>query len=146
MVDKLTDEQKGEFRQAFNMFASDDGVISNEKLKTVMKELGQETSDAELDAMIKEVDADGSGEIDFDEFLTMMAGFLGLDDPDDAKDVFKCLDSKSSGFIQMEDIKQVMGGLREKLNPDECENVYNELDPDNSGKVNLERFKKVFCF
>ena len=41
----------------------------------------------------------GSGEIDFDEFLTMMAGHLGLDEPDDAKDAFKCLDSKSSGTV-----------------------------------------------
>ena len=41
------------------MFASKTGNISNEKLKTVMKNLGQETSEKELDVMIKEVDADG---------------------------------------------------------------------------------------
>lgn len=39
----------------------------------------------------------------------MMAGHLGLDEPDDAKDAFKCLDSKSSGtvaFIAIFDISQ----------------------------------------
>lgn len=41
------------------MFADDSGNIENEKLKTVMKSLGQDASDAELDAMIKEVDTDG---------------------------------------------------------------------------------------
>jgi len=147
MADKLNKEQKDEFRQAFDMFADGNGNIMNKTLKTVMKNLGQETSDAELDQMIKEVDADGSGEIDFDEFLTMMAGFLGLDDPDDAKDAFKCLDSKSSGYVNMDDLKHVIENLiRDKFNPDESRSIYKELDPDNSGRVNLERFKKVFCF
>ena len=39
----------------------------------------------------------------------MMAGHLGLDEPDDAKDAFKCLDSKGSGrvaFIALFDISQ----------------------------------------
>ena len=39
----------------------------------------------------------GSGEIDFDEFLGMMVSLLGLDEPDDAKDAFKCLDNNQSG-------------------------------------------------
>lgn len=43
------------------MFADESGNIENEKLKTVMKSLGQDASDAELDAMIKEVDTDGKG-------------------------------------------------------------------------------------
>ena len=42
------------------MFADDSGNIDNEKLKTIMKNLGQDATDAELDAMIKEVDADGT--------------------------------------------------------------------------------------
>jgi len=147
MAAKLSQEQKDEFKQAFNMFADGEGNIENDKLKNVMKNLGQETSDAELDAMIKEVDADGSGEIDFDEFCTMMAGMLGLDEPDDAKDAFKCLDSKAAGTILMEDLKHVMKNmLREKFTDAECNSICEELDPKSSGNVNLERFKKVFCF
>ena len=37
-----------------------------------MRSLGQKPSEAELNDMIGEVDKDGSGEIDFDEFLVMM--------------------------------------------------------------------------
>jgi Ca2+-binding EF-hand superfamily protein len=39
----------------------------------VMRSLGQNPTEAELQDMINEVDADGNGEIDFPEFLTMMA-------------------------------------------------------------------------
>ena len=39
----------------------------------VMRSLGQNPTEAELQDMINEVDADGNGTIDFPEFLTMMA-------------------------------------------------------------------------
>ena len=44
-----------------------------QELGTVMRSLGQNPTEAELQDMINEVDADGNGTIDFPEFLTMMA-------------------------------------------------------------------------
>jgi hypothetical protein len=41
-----------------------------------MKKLGQALSDAELDAMMDEVDTDGDGEISFAEFKAMMVRSL----------------------------------------------------------------------
>ena len=38
-----------------------------------MRSLGQNPTEAELQDMVNEVDADGNGTIDFPEFLTMMA-------------------------------------------------------------------------
>ena len=37
-----------------------------------MHQLGFELSDEEIETMMKDVDEDGSGEIDFEEFYTMM--------------------------------------------------------------------------
>jgi hypothetical protein len=39
----------------------------------VMRSLGQNPTEAELQDMINEVDADGNGTIDFPEFLNLMA-------------------------------------------------------------------------
>jgi len=46
---------------------------SQEELGTVMRSLGQNPTEAELQDMINEVDADGNGTIDFPEFLSLMA-------------------------------------------------------------------------
>ena len=43
------------------------------ELGTVMRSLGQNPTEAELQDMINEVDADGNGTIDFPEFLMLMA-------------------------------------------------------------------------
>ena len=48
--------------------------------------------------MIKEVDIDGNGEIDFDEFLAMMAKKLKETDlEEDIREAFRVFDNKGSG-------------------------------------------------
>ena len=49
------------------------GTITTRELGTVMRSLGQNPTEAELQDMINEVDADGNGTIDFPEFLALMA-------------------------------------------------------------------------
>lgn len=48
------------------------GTIDPKELKAAMKSLGFETKNATIYQMISDIDKDGSGNIDFDEFLDMM--------------------------------------------------------------------------
>lgn len=57
----------------WNFFTSGPGSITTKELGTVMRSLGQNPTEAELQDMINEVDADGNGTIDFPEFLNLMA-------------------------------------------------------------------------
>ena len=90
MAEQLTEDQISEFKEAFSLFDKDgDGTITTKELGTVMRlviaylknshgtnvvfdrSLGQNPTEAELQDMINEVDADGNGTIDFPEFLTV---------------------------------------------------------------------------
>ena len=52
-----------EFKEAFSLFDKDgDGTITTKELGTVMRSLGQNPTEAELQDMINEVDADGERE------------------------------------------------------------------------------------
>ena len=74
MTDQLTEEQFAEFKEAFSLFDKDgDGTITAKEFGTVMRSLGQNPTEAELQDMLNEVDANCNGTIDFAEFLAMMA-------------------------------------------------------------------------
>nr|GMD13550.1 calmodulin [Ipomoea batatas] len=71
----MMDDQMAEFKAAFSLFDKDgDGCITRKELGTMMRSLGENPSEADLQDMINEVDADGNGTIDFSEFLNFMAG------------------------------------------------------------------------
>ncbi|MGB0562188.1 MAG: EF-hand domain-containing protein [Spirulinaceae cyanobacterium] len=62
-----------DFRQVFNIYDQDgNGAIDLQELQHVMDCLGEEPTEAELQAMIQAVDENGSGQIEFDEFLKLM--------------------------------------------------------------------------
>jgi len=53
-----------EFKEAFSLFDKDgDGTITTKELGTVMRSLGQNPTEAELQDMINEVDADGKTKV-----------------------------------------------------------------------------------
>ena len=55
-----------EFKEAFSLFDKDgDGTITTKELGTVMRSLGQNPTEAELQDMINEVDADGQWSLFF---------------------------------------------------------------------------------
>lgn len=57
----LTPKQIQEIEEAFKLFDKDgDGSITTKEIGTVMKSLGQEANEAELEAMVAEFDADGN--------------------------------------------------------------------------------------
>ncbi|KAJ2773363.1 hypothetical protein IWQ56_001023 [Coemansia nantahalensis] len=67
------DEKWQNYREAFSLFDKDgSGTITSDELRELLKSLGHRPSDQELSDMINEVDMDGNGEIDFDEFVGMM--------------------------------------------------------------------------
>ncbi len=69
----LSKEEIEEIKEAFNLFDTDgSGTIDPKELKSAMQSLGFEAKNATIYQMIGDIDKDGSGSIDFDEFLDMM--------------------------------------------------------------------------
>jgi len=142
---QLTDDQIAEFKEAFALFDKDsDGCITTRELGTVMRSLGQNPTEAELQDMIHEVDADGNGDIDFHEFLSMMARKMkDTDSEDEIKEAFKVFDKDGNGFISAAELRHVMTNLGEKLTDEEVDEMIREADIDGDGQINYEEFVKM---
>ena len=128
-----------------------------------MRSLGQNPTEAELQDMISEVDADGecmfswivlrsttelvffslwfvgNGTIDFPEFLTMMARKMkDQDSEEEIREAFRVFDKDGNGFISAAELRHVMTNLGEKLTDEEVDEMIREADIDGDGQVNYE--------
>jgi centrin-3 len=66
---ELTDDQKAEIREAFDLFDSDkDNALDYHELKVAMRALGFDAKKAEVLKILKEFDKNSSGFIEFDDF------------------------------------------------------------------------------
>ncbi|XP_052139061.1 calmodulin-like protein 5 [Oryza glaberrima] len=154
---RVRQEQVAEFREAFAFFDKDgDGCITLEELDTVVRSLGQTPTREELAEMIRDVDVDGNGTIEFAEFLALMARKAsrggenggGGDDSGDAADeelreAFKVFDKDQDGLISAAELRHVMISLGEKLTDEEVEQMIREADLDGDGQVNFDEFVRM---
>uniref|UniRef100_A0A0E0MJA8 EF-hand domain-containing protein n=1 Tax=Oryza punctata TaxID=4537 RepID=A0A0E0MJA8_ORYPU len=145
LMDHLTKEQIAEFREAFSLFDKDgDGTITSKELGTVMGSLGQSPTEAELKVMVEELDADGSGSIDFDEFLSLLARKLRDTGAEDGlREAFRVFDKDQNGFISPDELRHVMANLGDPLSDDELAEMLREADSDGDGQINYTEFVKA---
>merc|ERR1712046_289496 len=69
---KDTDSEE-ELKEAFRVFDKDGtGFISAAELRHIMTNLGEKLTDEEVEEMIREADMDGDGQVNYEEFVTMM--------------------------------------------------------------------------
>jgi calmodulin len=145
MSEHLTEDKIGEFREAFEIFDKDkDGYITIKELGEIMKNLGQTPTEAELQDMINEVDIDGNGNIDFKEFLGLMARKMrDTDTEEELIEAFKVFDRDGNGLISAQELKHVMISLGEKITDEEVDEMIKEADIDGDGYINYEEFVRM---
>jgi hypothetical protein len=63
------------YRSIFDQFfdhRDGNGCIDSNELKTILMRLGSDVTDEELSTMMKTADRDGDGQIDFEEFMSLL--------------------------------------------------------------------------
>merc|ERR1712096_182618 len=117
---ELTEEQKSEIKEAFDLFDTDgSGTIDAKELKVAMRALGFEPKKEEIRKMIADADRDGSGVIDFNEFLDMMTQKMAERDPrEEMLKAFRLFDDES-GKISFKNLKRVAKELGENMTDEE---------------------------
>ena len=135
-----------EWKEAFQQFdVNGDGQISRSELSTMMKKLGQDVTDQELDAILSAADTNKDGTINLQEFIAIMTKWSTQSMDDQIREAFKMFDKDDSGTISADELrkglKQVLG---ETLPEDEIDALIREVDLDGSGDIDYEEFFKTF--
>ena len=148
MSEYLSDEKIAEFRCAFELFDKNhDELISYEELATVMRNLGQNPSEEDLMGMIKEVDSNDNGSVDFNEFLSLMVNKMkDNDSEEEMQEAFRIFDKEGCGYITKKNLKEVMAHLGENLTNEEIDDIIREYCSDHSENLTYEDFKNMMNY
>ena len=145
----LSEEELAEFREIFNLVDLDKGgTISRDELKQLMTTLGLKPTQEELNSMVEEIDTDGNGEIDFDEFVTVMSRKVNTSyTPQQVKAAFKVFEKGvPEGFVSMVALEQALTTYgSEKLSLSDAQELLAQIEPDDNGLINYVEFVNMMA-
>mmetsp|Transcript_14046 Transcript_14046/g.12019 ORF Transcript_14046/g.12019 Transcript_14046/m.12019 type:complete len:175 (+) Transcript_14046:97-621(+) len=141
----LTEDEILEIKEAFDLFDTDGGgSIDPKELKAAMVSLGFEAKNQTIYQMISDLDADGSGAIDFKEFLDMMTARMSdKDTREDIDKVFRLFDDEKSGSISIKNLRRVAQELGETMDDAELNEMIERADSNGDGLVTLDDFYNI---
>lgn len=141
----LTEEQKADIKEAFNLFDTEaTGLIDSKELKVAIRALGFEPKKEEIKRMIAEIDKNGTGKITFTDFQQLMTVKMAeKDSNEEILKAFRLFDDDETGKISFKNLKRVAKELGENLNDEELQEMIEEADLDGDGEVNEEEFLRV---
>lgn len=142
---ELTEEQKQEIREAFELFDTDKtGTIDYHELKVAMRALGFDVKKQEVLNLMREYDRDGTGQIEYPDFLEIMTTKISERDPvEEIIKAFKLFDEDNTGRISLRNLRRVARELGENLSDDELQAMIDEFDKDNDGEINENEFLAI---
>ena len=145
---ELTDEQKQEIKEAFELFDTDkDGCVDYHELKVAMRALGFDLKKAEVLKLLRDHDKDNSGLMEFQdfakisEFILRPTGSIGTlsgpslflllttnsvserilerDPMEEIRRAFKLFDDDGTGKISLRNLRRVAKEIGDRLEDDE---------------------------
>ncbi|XP_057205470.1 uncharacterized protein cetn4 [Triplophysa rosa] len=142
---ELTEEQRQEIKEAFDLFDTDgSGTIDVKELKVAMRALGFEPKKEEIKKMIADIDKEGTGTIDFSDFLSMMTQKMSeKDSKEEILKAFRLFDDDCTGRISFKNLKRVAKELGENLTDEELQEMIDEADRDGDGEINEQEFLRI---
>merc|ERR1712168_1107114 len=126
------------------------GLLTAEAVSSMLSMMGLKFNNNELMEVIKEIDEDGSGQIEFEEFLILAKKFMTEDEDEDSgelekelKEAFRLYDREGNGYITTAVLKNILSELDSSLSDEDLNGMIEEIDGDGSGTVDFDEFMEM---
>jgi len=143
----LDQEQTEVLMKCFNGFCKGKSFVQAETVNDILEMMGLRVQKEALDAIIAEVDEDGSGELEFEEFCILAARFLIEEDEEqmrkELKEAFRFYDKEGEGFLTTDTLRGILLELEPSLDEAQLQDIIDEVDEDGSGTIDFDEFMNM---
>jgi len=145
LVTQMPESEIEELRTLFiDMDTNKDGTVSLSELKKGMEMSGVKISD-DLGQLMTDCDLDGSGVLDYTEFLAAVMGRKKYHQKDVVWAAFRRFDSDNSGFIDRKELANVLNEeVREAMHlggrGSSVDQILKEVDKDHDDRIDFDEF------
>jgi centrin-1 len=141
----LTEEQKQEIKEAFDLFDTEGrNEIDAKELKVAMRALGFEPKKEEVRKILQDIDKSGEGVVRFEDFAEIMTvKMLERDPVEEMKKAFMLICEEGHDKITLKSLKKTAEELGENMTKEELQEMLEEADRDGDGEIGEEDFIKI---
>jgi len=143
---QLNEDQIKKLREVFvQMDKNGDGLLTPVELKEGLSQAGLKEIPPDLQAIMEGVDADGSGVIDYTEFLAATLDKQQYMKEDVCWGAFRVFDRNGDGNISKEELKQVLASsdVEDALGIKAIAELMTEVDKNGDGMIDFQEFMQM---
>ena len=147
MADKkrIPEEVLAEYQDLFDSYdLNKNGKIERKEMKTILKKLGKESTNEEIEQIWKSMNKiESDSTISFNDFIEFIKRFnlsKNTMSTDDIINAFEIFDKNHDGTLSINEFKHILMDLGQKFSEDEVNEIITEIDLDNNGKINYREF------
>ncbi|KAF4677960.1 hypothetical protein FOL47_008064 [Perkinsus chesapeaki] len=145
IAQQLDESNIGKLKKTFQALdTNNDGMLSVQEIKEGMEQSGVALPE-DLEEIMKEVDSDGSGAIDYTEFIAATMDKKLYIKKDVCWAAFRVFDRDGNGKISKEELQEVLGNddVRTALGSDLVTQMINEVDLNGDGEIDFDEFMQM---
>ena len=140
----ISHDESKQLTQHFQLLdKNSDGRISkDELLNSYLEQMDEENAKVTVDKIMKEVDTNMSGDIDYSEFLLACLNYKKFMSKDNLNAAFRMFDRDGSGYITLDEIRDVLGKGTDLPNG-AWEEILKDADSNGDGVIDLKEFVQL---
>ena len=120
-----------------------DGKLTREELLDGFKKMDMENPEQEADNIIKTVDFDNNGSIEFSEWCTATMDKRKMLSKERLKAAFNAFDTNGNGQISFDEVRQLLSHGGVGSNDEQFRKMIEEMDIDGDGEISFNEFEEM---
>nr|VDD58616.1 unnamed protein product [Brassica oleracea] len=141
IAEHLSIQEVEVIKDMFSLMDEDnDGRITYPELKAGLQKVGSQLGEPEIKMLMEVADVDGSGFLDYGEFVAVIIHLQKIENDELFKLAFMFFDKDGSTYIELDELREALTDELGEPDVSVLNDIMREVDSDKDGRINYDEF------